>query len=98
MGYHEPLEALKPQTRSLSRAINSLVEELQAIDWYQQRIDTVEDEELRELLAHNRDEEKEHAALLIEWLRRHDGEFAAELRDYLFKEGSLTALEERATQ
>ncbi len=97
MGYVESVQGLTPRSRSLSRAISSLVEELQAIDWYQQRVDTVEDEDLRRLLAHNRDEEKEHAALLIEWLRRHDSEFDHELRDYLFKEGDLAELEAGAS-
>ncbi|MCL5108850.1 MAG: ferritin [Chloroflexi bacterium] len=92
MGYNEQVAALTPQTRSLSRALNSLVEELQAIDWYQQRVDTVEDEELRQLLAHNRDEEKEHAALLIEWLRRRDEAFGRELKKCLFTNGNLAEL------
>ncbi len=92
MGSNEQVAALTPQTRSLSRALNSLVEELQAIDWYQQRVDTVEDEELRQLLAHNRDEEKEHAALLIEWLRRRDEAFGRELKKCLFTNGNLAEL------
>ena len=93
----ESPEALRPQTRSLTRAINSLVEELQAVEWYQQRVDTVEDAELRDLLAHNRDEEKEHAAMLIEWLRRNDAGFARELKAYLFTETSLVGLEQSSS-
>lgn len=94
MSYSEPIQGLVPRTRNLSKALSSLVEELQAIDWYQQRVDTVEDAELRDLLAHNRDEEKEHAAMLIEWLRRNDVQFAHELKGYLFTESSLTGLEQ----
>lgn len=84
VGYHEPLEELSSQTRDLHRAIVSLMEELEAIDWYNQRVDACKDKELKAILAHNRDEEKEHAAMLIEWLRRKDSKFAEELKDYLF--------------
>jgi uncharacterized protein len=90
---HESEEHLSPATRDLHRAIVSLMEELEAVDWYQQRIDATEDVELREILRHNRDEEKEHAAMVLEWIRRHDGAFDAKLRAYLFSEGSIVGRE-----
>ena len=72
VGYHEPVEELSDETRDMHRAIVSLMEELEAIDWYQQRADACKDPELRAILAHNRDEEKEHAAMVLEWIRRRD--------------------------
>lgn len=69
---HEPEEKLKPGTIDRHRAIVSLMEELEAVDWYDQRVDAADDDELRAILAHNRDEEKEHACMTLEWLRRHD--------------------------
>jgi ferritin-like protein len=81
---HEAAEDLRAETRELHRAVVSLIEELEAIDWYQQRVDACRNPELRAILAHNRDEEKEHAAMLLEWLRRKDEAFAKELKDYLF--------------
>jgi ferritin-like protein len=83
-GYHEPPGDLSEETRDMHRAIVSLNEELEAVDWYHQRVDACRDEELRAVLAHNRDEEKEHAAMLLEWIRRKDPSFDKELRDYLF--------------
>jgi ferritin-like protein len=83
-GYHEPLEELSDETRDMHRAIVSLMEELEAVDLYNQRVDACKDDELRAILAHNRDEEKEHAAMLLEWIRRRDSRFEHELRDYLF--------------
>ncbi len=82
--WHEQLEELSDQTKHKHRAIVSLIEELEAIDWYEQRIDVCKDAELKAILEHNRDEEKEHAAMLLEWLRRQDTTFAEELKDYLF--------------
>lgn len=87
--YHEPLDKLREETKDLHRAITSLMEELEAVDWYQQRIDACQDDELRQILIHNRDEEKEHAAMVIEWLRRHDEGFARELKTYLFTDRPL---------
>ena len=84
VGYHEPVGEMSDETRDMHRAIVSLMEELEAIDWYQQRVDACRDPELRAILAHNRDEEKEHAAMVLEWIRRHDAKFSAELKDYLF--------------
>ena len=88
-GYHEPIEELSDATRDLHRAIISLMEELEAVDWYNQRIDVCKDPELAAILAHNRDEEKEHAAMVLEWIRRRDPKFDDELRDYLFTEGEI---------
>ncbi len=85
-GYHEPLDKLSEDTRDMHRAITSLMEELEAVDWYNQRINASQDDELRAILAHNRDEEKEHAAMLLEWIRRRDSKFDHELKDYLFTE------------
>ena len=92
--FHESEERLSPRTRDMHRAIVSLMEELEAIDWYQQRMDATEDGELREILRHNRDEEKEHAAMVLEWIRRRDDGFSAILKTYLFTEGSITELED----
>ena len=83
-GFHEPLEQLSEGTRNMHRAIVSLMEELEAVDWYNQRVDACSDPELRAILAHNRDEEKEHASMLLEWIRRRDVKFDEELKDYLF--------------
>lgn len=87
--YHEPVDLLSEETMEIHRAVVSLLEELEAIDWYQQRIDAAEDEELKEILAHNRDEEKEHAAMSLEWLRRRDPALDAVLREYLWSEGPI---------
>lgn len=88
--YHEPIEELSTATRDMHRAIVSLMEELEAIDWYNQRVDACKDYELKAIIAHNRDEEKEHAAMLLEWIRRKDVKFSDELTDYLFTEKSIT--------
>ena len=85
-GLHEAADTLKPQTVDLHRAIVSLIEELEAVDWYQQRVDACRDPALKAILAHNRDEEKEHAAMVLEWIRRNDAAFSKELKDYLFTE------------
>lgn len=92
--YHESLEKLTPQTVELHRAIQSLKEELDAVDWYQQRADATGDEELRAILEHNRDEEKEHASMILEWIRRHDAKLGEALRTYLFTEADVTKIEE----
>jgi ferritin-like protein len=83
-GYHEPIDLLKPATLDRHRAIVSLMEEFEAIDWYDQRIDATGNPALAAILVHNRDEEKEHAAMLLEWLRRHDAKLDENLREYLF--------------
>lgn len=84
VGYHEPVEELSDDTRNMHRALVSLMEELEAVDWYNQRVDACKDEELKAVLRHNRDEEKEHAAMVLEWIRRRDPEFSKQLKDYLF--------------
>ena len=96
--FHEAEAHLTPATRDMHRALASLMEELEAVDWYQQRIDATGDAELREILAHNRDEEKEHAAMVLEWIRRRDPGFDAHLRDYLFTEGRIAGREETITR
>ncbi len=83
-GYHEPIAELSDATRDMRRAIVSLMEELEAVDWYNQRADACKDQELRAIMQHNRDEEKEHASMVLEWIRRRDPAFDKELRDYLF--------------
>src|SRR5262245_541610 len=97
VGLHEDAKLLKPDTIERHRATASLGEELEAIDWYDQRVDSTQDEALKQILAHNRDEEKEHAAMTLEWLRRHDPKLDAALRTYLFAEGSIVGREEAAT-
>jgi len=92
-GYHEAIDELSDETRDMHRAIVSLMEELEAVDWYNQRVDAANDDELKAILAHNRDEEKEHAAMLLEWIRRKDSRFNKELKDYLFTEAPITKLE-----
>lgn len=92
--FHEPPEELSESTRSYRRALHSLMEELEAIDWYQQRIDTTKDEQLRKILIHNREEEMEHACMTLEWMRRNMDGWDEYLRTYLFKEGEITELEE----
>ncbi len=92
---HEERSKLKDKTQDLKRAIDSLKEELEAVDWYNQRADACSDDNLRKILLHNAKEEKEHAAMIMEWLRQNDEEFAKEMKDYLFsKESDITSLEE----
>ncbi|MBD3233597.1 MAG: ferritin [candidate division Zixibacteria bacterium] len=91
---HEQLSKLSDKTVNMHRAIVSLIEELEAVDWYNQRYDVVEDKDLKAILAHNRDEEKEHAAMLLEWIRRQDSTFSDELKDYLFTDKPINELEE----
>lgn len=88
-GYHEPYEELSDETKDMHRAIISLMEELEAVDWYNQRIDCCKDDDLKSILRHNRDEEKEHAAMVLEWIRRRDPKFDQELKDYLFTEDEI---------
>jgi ferritin-like protein len=78
----------------MHRALMSLIEELEAVDWYQQRVAATGNEELRRILAHNRDEEKEHAAMVLEWLRRHDAHLDKQLRTYLLTDGEITEIED----
>jgi ferritin-like protein len=89
-GYHEPVDKLSPETMDMHRAITSLMEELEAVDWYNQRVDACSDPELKRILEHNRDEEKEHAAMVLEWIRRRDPKMDHELRESLFQTGPIT--------
>lgn len=93
--WHEPYEDLTPHTRDMHRAIISLMEELEAIDWYQQRADVTPDADLKAVMEHNRDEEIEHAMMTLEWLRRRSPKFDQNLRTYLFSEGPITEVEEK---
>jgi uncharacterized protein len=93
---HENEQQLGRETIDRHRATASLMEELEAVDWYDQRIDAADDAELKELLAHNRDEEKEHAAMMLEWLRRRDPKLDEHLRTYLFTDKRILEIEEEA--
>ncbi|MBV9284937.1 MAG: ferritin [Acidimicrobiia bacterium] len=93
VGLHEPVEWLNPDVIDRHRAITSLQEELEAVDWYDQRVAATSDESLAEVLAHNRDEEKEHAAMTLEWLRRRDPAFDLVLRTYLFTGAPIIEVE-----
>src|ERR1044072_1651044 len=93
---HESETVLKPETIDLHRAVLWIMEELEAVDWYDQRFDAAGDSELKKILAHNSDEEKEHAAMMLEWLRRHDPNLDEHLRTYLFTNKSVLEIEEQA--
>ena len=93
-GLHEPAELLDDATIDRHRAVESLVEELQAIDWYDQRVRATKDPGLAAILAHNRDDEKEHAAMALEWVRRQDPALDAQLRLYLFTTGPIVSVED----
>ena len=92
-GLHEPEARLTTETIDRHRALTSIQEELEAVDWYAQRVDATDDADLAGVLAHNRDEEKEHAAMTLEWLRRHDPVLDRHLRTYLFTTGSILEIE-----
>lgn len=89
VGFHEDSSDLSDETKDMHRAIVSLMEELEAIDWYNQRIDATKNTELKALLIHNRDEEKEHAAMVFEWVRRQDPTFSGYIKEYLFTDKKL---------
>jgi uncharacterized protein len=95
---HEDAAALGPDVIDQHRAIVSLMEELEAVDWYNQRAKATANPELRAILEHNRDEEKEHAAMVLEWLRRSDPKLTEHLRTYLFTEAPVTEIEAAATE
>jgi ferritin-like protein len=95
-GLHEPIDALDSATIDHHRAVSSLMEELEAVDWYDQRVKATDDASLAAVLAHNRDEEKEHAAMTLEWLRRRDPVLDQHLRTYLFTEIPITEVEAEA--
>jgi ferritin-like protein len=94
--YHEPFPNLSDATHDMHRALQSVKEELDAIDWYHQRIDVTPDAELKAVLAHNRDEEKEHAVMILEWIRRRDPAFDKVMRTYFFSQGDLIEIEKKA--
>lgn len=93
---HEPAELLSEEVIDHHRAVVSLMEELEAVDWYDQRVAATRDPELAAILAHNRDEEKEHAMMTLEWLRRRDPILDEHMRTYLFTEAPITEIEEAA--
>lgn len=94
---HESPDALEAETVDLHRAYRSLMEEIEAVDWYSQRIDATNDEQLAAILAHNRDEEKEHAAMMLEWIRRRDAQWDEMLREYLFTTDAIEEAEARSS-
>jgi ferritin-like protein len=93
--YHEPPELLSQETKEMHRALVSAIEELEAIDWYQQRADACEDQQLGDILLHNKEEEMEHFLMTLEWIRRRSPKFSSEMKKYLFSEGPLTEIEEK---
>jgi ferritin-like protein len=93
--WHVPYELLNPETQDMARAIQSLMEELEAVDWYNQRAQVTHDPSLRQILEHNRDEEKEHASMLLEWIRRRDPAFDTNLRGFLFRSSDIVESEGR---
>jgi ferritin-like protein len=96
IGTHEPYDKLSPQTLDIHRALASLMEELEAIDWYRQRIEVCGDEQLKKILEHNMNEEIEHASMVLEWLRRILPKMDESLKTYLFTHGEITQLEKAA--
>jgi hypothetical protein len=96
--FHEPRERLSERSLDVKRAIDSMMEELEAVDWYRQRMQACADPQLRSILDHHQREEVEHFAMLLEWCRRNDADFAEQLRTYLFTEGDITEVEEEAEE
>jgi ferritin-like protein len=94
---HAPRDRLSKETLSLHHAIVSLIEELEAVDWYRQRADDTDDAALREILLHNMREEMEHASMVLEWIRRNSSDFDGHLKTYLFTTGSILAVEKEVT-
>lgn len=92
--YHEAIEELSSETKNQSRALKSLKEEVEAIDWYNQRVNASNDQHLAAIMAHNRDEEIEHACMALEWLRRNMPEWDEAMRTFLFTSGDITELED----
>ncbi len=92
--YHEPVSELSNEAREIHRAIASTIEELEAVNWYNQRADVTGDSDLEAILRHNRDEEIEHAAMALEWLRRRIPKLDEQLRTYLFTSDPITQIEE----
>jgi ferritin-like protein len=94
--YHEPIELLSEETRNMHRAIVSLKEELEAVDWYQQRAEACSDAELRAVILHNKNEEIEHAMMTLEWIRRHSPVFDTNIGTYIKSTGSILDVEKAA--
>ncbi|HWN69015.1 MAG TPA: ferritin-like domain-containing protein [Haliangium sp.] len=94
---HEAPELISEETKNMHRAIVTLIEELEAVDWYQQRADACSDKQLRELILHNKHEEIEHAVMTLEWIRRNSPEFDEQLRTYMFSDKPIVGLEEEDT-
>lgn len=92
--YHESPESLSAETKDYVRALNSLKEEIEAVDWYQQRLDVTKDIQLKKILTHNRNEEMEHACMVIEWLRRNMDGWDGMLKTYLFTDKDIVEIEE----
>jgi ferritin-like protein len=90
---HEPADQLTARTIDVHRAVISLIEELEAVDWYNQRAEACKDEQLKAVLKHNRDEEIEHASMTLEWIRRNVPKFNQALKLFLFTSGEITAIE-----
>ncbi|MBA3710200.1 MAG: ferritin [Planctomycetes bacterium] len=95
VGFHESSELLPDATKDMHRALTSLQEELEATDWYRQRADVCTDADLKEILLHNMREEIEHAAMILEWLRRRSPDFDRNLRTYLFTKEPITLIEKK---
>ena len=96
--WHEDYDNMSNQARNFARALKSVQEELEAVDWYNQRAQATDDDQLRRILEHNRDEEVEHAMMALEYLRRTNAVFDKHMRTYLFSQGDITEIEERAQQ
>lgn len=94
--WHAPYDRLTRETLTLHQSIRSLMEELEAVDWYRQRADDCADPQLRAILLHNMREEMEHACMVLEWLRRNNADFARQMETYLFSKGDITEVEDRA--
>jgi ferritin-like protein len=92
-GYHEPVDLLSEATKNMHRALVSLREELEAVDWYQQRAEGCSDKDLQAILVHNKNEEIEHAMMVLEWIRRHSPPFDAHIGTYLKSSGPITLSE-----
>ena len=96
--YHEPANEMTKKQREIVRAINSLKEEIEAVDWYYQRVAVTDDKELKEIMWHNAEEEIEHAMMTLEWLRRNQEGWDEQMRTYLFCEGNIMEAEENAKE
>lgn len=94
--YHESLDLISEDTKNMHRAVVSLTEELEAVDWYQQRAEACSDPELRAVLIHNKNEEIEHATMILEWIRRHSPTFDANIGTYLNSVGPITEVESKS--